>query len=220
MTRTGNGYRGVGMEGPIARWYAKNTGKDPRRYEEQAERVAERAPTGAEILEVAPGPGYLSIMLARTGRYTVTGLDISATFVDIARRNAAEADVRVEFRQGNAAAMPFDPDSFDFVVCCAAFKNFSEPVRAIQEMYRVLRPGGQALIIDLRRDVSEKAVRDEVARMGLGALNSAMTRYILRSWLPKRAYVKKEFEDFATRTDFRSADVRETPMSLEVGLHK
>jgi ubiquinone/menaquinone biosynthesis C-methylase UbiE len=220
MTRSAKGYKGVGMEGPIARWYATSTGKDPRRHEEQARRVIESAPAGACVLEVAPGPGYLSIALAETGKYTVTGLDISATFVEIARANAAAAGVRVDFRQGNASAMPFEPDSFDFLVCCAAFKNFADPVRAVQEMYRVLRPGGRALIIDLRRDVSRQAVAEEVARMGLGAVSGAVTRFVLRSWLPRRAYDKKRFEEFAARTDFASVEVHETPTSLEVEMRK
>lgn len=220
MARTGKGYKGVGMEGSIARWYATNTGKDPQRHEEQAAQVAERAPVGAKILEVAPGPGYMSIALAKTGDYTVTGLDISATFVEIARNNAAEAGVQVDFLQGNTSAMPFDPDSFDLIVCYAAFKNFADPVGAIQEMYRVLRPGGQALIVDLRRDVSKEAVDEEVARMNLGLVSGAITRYTLRSWLPKRAYDRKQFESFASRTDFPSVEVHETPMALEVEMRK
>lgn len=220
MTRTAKGYKGIGMEGRIARWYATNTAKDMRRIEEQTREVTELAPSGAEILEVAPGPGYLSIALAKSGDYTVTGLDISATFVEIARQNAAGAGVRVDFRQGNASAMPFDPESFDVVVCYAAFKNFSEPVRAIQEMNRVLRPGGRAWINDLRRDVSKEAVDDEVARMGLGVVNRAITRHTLRTWLPRRSYDKKQFEDFVSRTDFASAGIHETPTSLTLDLRK
>ncbi len=65
----------------------------------------------------------------------------------------------MDFRRGNASSMPLDAEAFDFVFCRAAFKNFSEPVRALQEMYRVLKPGGQALIIDLRRDASRKSIR-------------------------------------------------------------
>jgi ubiquinone/menaquinone biosynthesis C-methylase UbiE len=178
--RIDKGYKGVGMEGPIARWYATSTGKDSKRPHEQARRVIDLLPDGGEILEVAPGPGYLAISLAKTGDYTVTGLDISETFVDIARKNAAEAGVRVDFLHGNASAMPFGGDRFDFVVCCAAFKNFSQPVRALSEMRRVLRPGGRALIVDLRRDVSKQAVDEEVAGMGLGAIGGAFTKFVLR----------------------------------------
>jgi ubiquinone/menaquinone biosynthesis C-methylase UbiE len=218
--RADKGYRGVGMEGPIARWYAKGTGKDQKRHEEQARQVTELLPGGGEILEVAPGPGYLSVALAKAGAYTVTGLDISETFVELARGNAAEAGVRVDFRHGNASAMPFDGDSFDVVVCCAAFKNFSEPVRALQEMRRVLRPGGRALIVDLRRDVSKQAVNDEVAGMGLGAVSAAFTRFVLRYGLTRRARTKQQFEDLVSRAGFRSVDIRQTPMSLEVEMRK
>lgn len=220
MTATGKGYRGIGMEGPIARWYAANTGRDTRRYEAVAGDIAERVPRGAAVLEVAPGPGYLSIALARSGEYTVTGLDISATFVEIARANAGEAGVPVEFRQGNASAMPFGDESFDFVVCCAAFKNFAEPVGAIQEMYRVLRPGGEALIDDLRRDVTKEAVDEEVAGMKLGPVSRALTRRILRTWLPRRAYTGGQLAELVERTSFGSADVRETPLSLEATMRK
>jgi ubiquinone/menaquinone biosynthesis C-methylase UbiE len=218
--RADKGYRGVGMEGPTARWYAASTGKDERRHEQQARHVTELLPGGGEILEVAPGPGYLSIALAKTGAYTVTGLDISETFVEIARGNAAEAGVRVDFQHGNASAMPFDGDSFDLVVCYAAFKNFSEPLRALQEMRRVLRPGARALIVDLRRDVSKQAVNDEVAGMGLGAVSGAFTRCVLRYGLTRRAYTKKQFEDFVCQAGFRSVDIRQTPMSLEVEMRK
>lgn len=219
MTAT-KGYRGVGMEGPIARWYAANTGKDMGRHERAAEEVVARAPRGAAVLEVAPGPGYLSLALARTGDYTVTGLDISATFVEIARKNAAAEGVHAEFRHGNASAMPFADESFDFVICCAAFKNFAEPVGAIQEMYRVLRPGGEALINDLRRDVSKEAVAEEVAGMRLGRVSAAVTRSVLGTWLPRRAYTAEEFARMAARTDFGSAQISETPLGLGVSMRK
>ena len=102
---------------------------------------------------MAPGPGFLAIELAKLGDYQVW-TDISKTFVQLATENARKAGVRVAFHLGNAASMPFDHDTFDLIVCRAAFKNFSEPVRALSEMYRVLKPGGKAIIIDLRPDAS------------------------------------------------------------------
>lgn len=220
MTRTDKGYKGIGMEGTIARWYARNTGKDRSRFAEQTRSVVERAPAGADILEVAPGPGYSSIELAGTGDYTVTGLDISASFVQIARQQAAEAGVQVDFRHGNVSAMPFEDASFDFIVCCAAFKNFSDPVGALREMHRVLRPGGRAYINDLRRDLSKEAVDADVARMHLGPVNRAITRYVLRSVLPRRAYDKRQFAALISHTDFRTFDIQETPLSLVIELNK
>src|SRR3984885_558387 len=158
MATAEKGYRGMGMEGPIARWYARITRPSLPDFEALARRVAETVPPGGSVLEVAPGPGYFAIALAKIGGRHVTGLDISHTFVEIARRGAAEAGVDVEFRQGNVSEMPFAADSFDYLLCRAAFKNFADAPRALAEMHRVLKPGGRALIIDLRRDVSSEAI--------------------------------------------------------------
>ena len=60
----------------------------------------------------------------------------------------------MDFRWGNASAMPFADASFDFVYCSAAFKNFSEPIRGLNEINRILRPAGEALVADLSKDAS------------------------------------------------------------------
>lgn len=90
----------------------------------------------------------------------MTGIDISRTFVQIAGDNARNAGVEVDFEHGDAADLPFPDDQFDCVVCRAAFKNFSRPLVALNEMHRVLKPGGNALIIDVRKDYSSRAVAD------------------------------------------------------------
>src|SRR5207249_4266873 len=110
------GYKGMAMEGFIARWYDKSTGKNLDRIHAMARRVTANAPTGSRILEVAPGPGYLSIELAQTGRYKVTGMDVSKTFVQIATEHARAAGAPVTFQEGEAAHMPFEGNTFDFIV--------------------------------------------------------------------------------------------------------
>lgn len=216
-------YKGMGMEGFTAKWYASLTRKAMDDFRALADRVARQLPSGAEVLEVAPGPGYFAIELAKLGDYRVTGLDISQTFVEIARRNAAEAGSeiasRVDFRPGNAAAMPFEDGSFDFLLCRAAFKNFSQPIEALQEMYRVLKPGGRAMIIDLRRDAFRDSVRTAVEEMGLGAVNTIVTKLTFRFMLLKRAYTKSEFEEFLSHTKFGPVEIREELTGLELLLH-
>src|SRR5690242_19035890 len=59
-------YKGPNMEGPIATWYARITKRD-RGYAQIADDLAARLPRGARVLEVAPGPGYLAVELARRG---------------------------------------------------------------------------------------------------------------------------------------------------------
>jgi ubiquinone/menaquinone biosynthesis C-methylase UbiE len=121
-----------GMEGMVAKWYTTNTGKSISEFAKLARQIAKQLPSGSTVLEVAPGPGYFCIELAKLGDYAITGLDISHTFVEIAGKKAAEAGVHVDFRQGNASSMPLGNDTFDFLPCRAAFKNFGQPVRALQ----------------------------------------------------------------------------------------
>jgi ubiquinone/menaquinone biosynthesis C-methylase UbiE len=213
------GYRGVGMEGPIATWYARNTGRNLHRFTNIARHVAERVRPGGAILEVAPGPGYLAIELAKRG-YGVTTLDISTSFVKIARENAAAAGVAVDVRHGNASAMPLPDDAFDAVVCVAAFKNFTDPLGAINEMYRVLRPGGEAFIFDLRKDASRQAVDAEVRGMHLSAWNTFVTRWTFELLLLKRAYSRDELERMAAKSRFCRADVALDGIGLELRLRK
>ena len=184
-------YRGMGMEGFVATWYSSITRKSLEEYRVLARSIAPRLQPRASVLDLAPGPGYFALELAKLGPYRVTGLDISRTFVGIARDQARQEGVDVDFRLGNAAAMPFETESFDFIVCRAAFKNFAQPLRALQEMRRVLKPAGAALIIDLRRDASVGSIRQAVAQMGLGRVNAVLTRWILR-WLLKRAHTRNE----------------------------
>jgi ubiquinone/menaquinone biosynthesis C-methylase UbiE len=172
------------------------------------------------VLEVAPGPGYLAIELAKLGGHRVTGLDISRSFVRMATDNAARAGVAVTFQQGDAAAMPFDPESFDFIVCRAAFKNFAEPVRALDEMHRVLKPGGEAFIIDLRSDAPTAEIDAHVKGMGLGRLDTLMTKLIFRHTLIKSAYTAAQFHSMAAASRFRSCAIKESSIGLEVTLVK
>ena len=116
MNSTTKAYKGLAMEGPIATWYATITQKDVRRHRLGAEQWAKQIKSGSHVLEVAPGPGYFSIELAKLGDYKVTGLDISKSFVEIARKNAIGASVKVDFREGNASSMPFESNSFDFMI--------------------------------------------------------------------------------------------------------
>ena len=212
-------YRGLAMEGWVARWYARNTGRSVGPFQKEAQEIARRLPGGSAVLEVAPGPGFLAIELAKLGPYRVVGLDISKSFVRIATENAQKAGVEVTFREGNASSMPFESDSFDFVYCRAAFKNFSEPVEAVSEMYRVLRPGGEAVIHDLRRDASGEAVKAAVREMGLGWFDSLMTGWILR-WLRGRAYSQEDFRRMVGETPFKACEVNCDGIGLQVSLRK
>jgi ubiquinone/menaquinone biosynthesis C-methylase UbiE len=209
-----------GMEGMVAKWYATNTIKALNEFTKLARRVSRQVPQGAEVLEVAPGPGYFSIELAKLGSYSITGLDISHTFVEIADKKATQAGVHVDFRQGNASSMPFADDTFDFLLCRAAFKNFGQPVRALQEMCRVLKPGGRGLVIDLRGDATPESMNQAVDAMGLNKVNKVVTKLIFRFSLVKNAYTKDQFQQMLAQTNFRAVDIHEEDMGFEIWMTK
>jgi ubiquinone/menaquinone biosynthesis C-methylase UbiE len=213
-------YKGLGMEGAVAKWYASLTKKSLEDFKALARRIAAQIPPGSSVLEVAPGPGYCAIELAKLGNYEIVGLDISKTFVEIASANATKAGIRVDFRRGNVSDMPFGDDTFDFVFCRAAFKNFTEPKRALQEMYRVQKPGGQALVIDLRRDASKESIAQAVNDMNLGAVNRVITKMTFRFMLLKRAYTRREFEELIAETKFHGIEIRDDRIGLEIWLTK
>lgn len=209
-----------GMEGVVAKWYAANTAEVMNEYAELAARVAGEIAPGSRVLEVAPGPGYFSIELAKRGSYAITGLDISRTFVRIATKKAKEAGVQVDFQQGSASNMPLPRDTFDFLLCRAAFKNFARPVEALREMCRVLKPGGRGVIIDMRGDATKEALDRHVDKMGLTAFNRVMTRLAFRTTLLKSAYTKEQFQQMLAQTEFGRVKITEAEIGLEIEMVK
>jgi ubiquinone/menaquinone biosynthesis C-methylase UbiE len=140
--------------------------------------------------------------------------------VEIARRNAAEAGLKIDFQEGNASAMPFQDNTFDFTFCQAAFKNFSEPVKAIAEMYRVLRPGGVSVISDLRRDASAEEIEREIKGMGLNWINESMVRWTFRNMLLKSAYSVDEMRTMVAQTPFGKGRIDVDGVGFQVWLEK
>jgi len=213
-------HKGAGMEGWVARWYTRTRRNDMDDFRRQAQAVAAQLRSGSNVLEVAPGPGFFAIELAKLGDFRITGLDISRTFVGIAQENARNAGVKIDFRFGNASSLPFPRDSFDFLYCAAAFKNFSEPVKALDEMHRVLRPRGEALIADLRKDVSLEELDTYLQQSGRGHLDLWVTKWIFRSMLIQRAYTRDQFLNMAEQSRFGSCQITASAIGYELRFSK
>ena len=217
MSSTTKAYRGMGMEGAIARWYDRTTRKDMKEFKALAARIAAAGATDA--LEIAAGPGFLSIEMARLG-LGVQAVDISRTFVEIARQNAAAESVKASFQHGNASALPLNDASVDFVVCRAAFKNFSDPVKALAEMRRVLRPGGTALLIDLRSDAQVSEIRRYVDRLGVSWLSRRFMTVTFRAMLLKRAYSLEEIRRMVAEAGWNEPRMETTAVGFEAWMKK
>jgi ubiquinone/menaquinone biosynthesis C-methylase UbiE len=213
-------YKGLAMEGMIASWYARNTKGDVRGYRACADAVVADLPSGARVLEVAPGPGYLAVELAKRGHFRVSGLDISESFVKIARDLARAEGLDIDFQHGNASDMPYPSESFDFIVCRAAFKNFMYPLGALDEIWRVLVPGGRASIFDLRKEASRDEIDAEVEEMRLSRVNAFLTRFIFRTTLLKNAYAEDALRNLVEQSRFGEGEIRKDGIGFELRLAK
>ncbi len=210
----------VGIYGYTAKWYDKNSRKSRlTQMQEYANEIKSLVNDGARILEVAPGPGYLSIELAKMG-FDVTGVELSPDFIKIEKNNAKEANVLVDFKEGNASNLPCDDNTFDFIVCSTAFKNFMDPVKALSEMYRVLKPGGTSLIIDMNFNATAQDIEGEIRKTGMKGFDKYFVKFAFKTFLKKGAYTKENFEMFLNETEFKNYNIKQEDISLYVYLYK
>jgi len=99
-----------------------------------------------EVLEIAAGTGRNLPFYPADAKVTAT--ELSPAMLDIARHRATQLGREVDLRVGDAQALGFDDESFDCVVCTLALCTIPDDRRAVEEAWRVLRPGGQLLLLE------------------------------------------------------------------------
>jgi ubiquinone/menaquinone biosynthesis C-methylase UbiE len=126
--------------------YDKQIGFFERRVFGRSHREWACSRAGGDVLEVAIGTALNLPHYPQDAR--VTGLDLSAEMLEIARDRARDLGREVELREGDAHDLPFPDSSFDTVVCTYSLCNIPDPQRAVVEMKRVLRPQGKLILVD------------------------------------------------------------------------
>jgi SAM-dependent methyltransferase len=120
-----------------------------------------------DVADVGCGEGYLTIETARWAR-RVVAIDRSRKVLDRARALAKRRGVsNIAWKRGEIESLPLEAESIDLVLLSQALHHASDPVRAIAEAARVLRPGGRVLVLDLRRH-GETWVRERLGDQVLG----------------------------------------------------
>jgi ubiquinone/menaquinone biosynthesis C-methylase UbiE len=119
------------------------------------------------VLDVACGPGVVTAAIAPRAA-SVVAVDATERMLEKARARCAKAGLRnVQFKCGDAENLPFEEAQFDGVVTRLAVHHFANPQRAFDEMFRVLRPDGIAVIVDVvsSEDADESNLQNAIERL-------------------------------------------------------
>ena len=191
-------------------------------YSHVADEIVAHLP-GDEILDIGTGPGYLPIEIAkRSVNVRITGIDLSRKLLDMARSNAAKAGLsdRLTFQLGDAGRIEFEDASFDMVISTGMLHSLKDPVKVIQEIYRVLKASGEAWIFDPAR------VSGSVDRNKWEASLNLRERFFLKLFQlsglhkPIKTYTREEAIAILAKTDFKDYRIDARDNEIRIKLKK
>ncbi|SHI36166.1 demethylmenaquinone methyltransferase / 2-methoxy-6-polyprenyl-1,4-benzoquinol methylase [Mesonia phycicola] len=110
--------------------------------------VTDKKPESA--LDIATGTGDLAISLAQAGVPKVIGLDLSEGMLSVGRKKIEDSSLsgKIEMIQGDSENLPFEDNSFDAITVAFGVRNFETLENGLQEIYRVLKPGGVFVVLE------------------------------------------------------------------------
>ena len=131
------------------------------------ERVVELGASEGHFLDLGTGPAQIPIFLAQScPRIRITGIDLSVNMLALGEQHVAEAELadRIALECVDAKDLPYSDQSFDGVVSNSIIHHLPNPMAAVREISRVIRPGGLILIRDLMRPDTPEAAQALVDR--------------------------------------------------------
>jgi ubiquinone/menaquinone biosynthesis C-methylase UbiE len=176
-----------------------------RTYELVAKDVLDYCSKGS-LLDVGTGPGWLLVTLQRLShKLQLTGVDISGAMVAKAQKNIARAGFGdlIVVKEGGASSLPFADGFFDGVVSTGSIHHWKDPTAGLNDVYRVLKLGGYALMYDVVSDTPASVL--QAAAHELGRWKT------LLFWVhgfEEPFYACKDFQLLACPTLFQEGQIR------------
>lgn len=183
----------------------------------ETEAIIRSGITTGNVLEIGPGSGYLGLeWLKHTQGTILTGLDISADMISVARRNASQYRLtgKTVYIESSASVLPFDQETFDAVFSCRSLHEWFDDPQTFAEIWRVLRPGGCMFISDLRRDIAAP-----VKWFMWLVTKPRVMRYRLINSI-NAAYTQPEITTLLSSSPFKTFNITCSPMDLQVIANK
>ncbi|MDH3711989.1 MAG: bifunctional demethylmenaquinone methyltransferase/2-methoxy-6-polyprenyl-1,4-benzoquinol methylase UbiE [Cyclobacteriaceae bacterium] len=105
------------------------------------------------ILDIATGTGDFAIQALKLDPEMVTGVDISEGMLQVGRKKIDQKGLqqKIELKYGDSENLEFEDNKFDAVIVSFGVRNFENLQKGLSEMYRVLRPGGNAVIVEFSK---------------------------------------------------------------------
>lgn len=192
-----------------------------RSWRRKAVRLLGPASEYPRVLDVATGTGDIALELVRTnGTPAVTGIDLSEGMLEVGRRKVAEAALPADItlRTGDCLDLDLPDASFDGVICAYGVRNFADIPRGLRSMWRVLRPGGRVVILELSTPASPlvKPFYDLYTRAVIPTLGRLVSKDVRAySYLPESiAAVPQRTEMTRLMEQAGFADARYTSLCL------
>ncbi|WP_321992553.1 class I SAM-dependent methyltransferase [Marispirochaeta aestuarii] len=169
--------------------------------------------SSGRVLELGPGPGYLGLeWLKETADTYLIGVDISPAMIAIAERNRKDYGLqeRAEYLHATVMDIPLKNESVDAVFSNGSLHEWENPGSVIDEMFRVLKPGGKIFISDLKRTMNVLIL----LFMKFMVKGKAIKRGLETS--VRAAYTANEIAAVFSGTRFGACSIKETPFGIEI----
>lgn len=124
-----------------------------RLWRRRAVKIISGTHKNPRILDVATGTGDLALAAVRINPVEIKGIDISANMLEIGKKKVAKKGLsgKIELIQGDSENIPFNDCEFDVAMVAFGVRNFSDPLKGLKEMQRVLRSGGMIMVLEFSK---------------------------------------------------------------------
>ena len=159
-----------------------------------------------KLLDIGTGPGRLLFEInKRIPQIDLYGIDISASMLYVAKENLKEIK-NVDLRVGNISQTDYPDDYFDCIVSTGSFYNWDDPVKGLNEIFRILKSGSKAYIFDTHRDYDKKLF---ISRLndnlkGHNFIRKRLSKLFLKKQL-KMTYSILEYDQIVKQTKFTNS---------------
>jgi ubiquinone/menaquinone biosynthesis C-methylase UbiE len=176
-----------------------------------------------KLLDLGTGPGYLPIeIIKQSADIKIVGIDLSRKLIQMAQQNAQNAGVtdRIDFQMGDSGRLRFDGASFDMAISTGMLHSLKDPVKVLNEIYRVLKNGGEAWIYDPAKVASYIDRKKWKASLTYRERFFIWMFTVLKLLRPIKTYNREQVGEMIRATDFEILSIKEEKDEIKVKLKK